>query len=190
MKVEYSGMKSALSERDREKLERKLAKIQRILTRRGELQSHIRLSRQRHLCEAEVTLRAKRHTLVVAGTATSAFSAALGALAKLEKQAVRNKRKITDTHRLGRQRDQPSPVVRDAMRRASRVAGQIPDHRDRTPRIVRSSGLEPKPMTPDEALLLLEGGRRDFVSYRDATSGKVSVLVRRRDGDAELVEGD
>ncbi|MDE0103200.1 MAG: sigma 54 modulation/S30EA ribosomal C-terminal domain-containing protein [Bryobacterales bacterium] len=190
MRIDYSGLKAALSDRDRSKLQRKLFKIQRILTRRGELQSQIRLSRQRHLCAAEVTLRAKRHTLVVAGTGSTPFLATLGALDKLEKQAIRHRRKIIDTHRPGRQRDSPSPLVELYMRQTGAVPQSTVEPPDRSPRIVRSVGIEPKPMTPDEALLLLEGGRRDFVPYRDATTGKVSVLVRRRDGDAELVEGD
>ena len=188
MRIEYSGRKADLTERERAKVERKLAKIQRILTRRSDLETQVRLSRQRHLCEAEVMLRALRHTLVVAGTGSTAFAAVYAALDKLERQAVRNKHKIIDTHRPGKQRDVPSVVVADSIRRAS--AGEPPDERPPArSRIVRSRALEPKPMTEDEAVLLLEGGKRDYVSYRDASSGKINVLVRRRDGAAELVEG-
>ena len=190
VKVDYSGLKNTLSNRQRGKLLRKLGKIQRILTRKGELQSQIRLTRQRHLCGAEVTLRAKRHTLVVAEKGSTAFLATLGALDKLEKQAVRHRRRIIATHRPGRQRDQPSPLVEASIRSDSQQSAPQHDQSIRSPRIVQSGGIEPKPMTPDEALLLLEYGRRDFITFRDAASGRVNVLVRRRDGDAELVESD
>ncbi len=190
MRVEYSGLRAALSERDRVKLERKLVKIQRILTKRGELESHIRLSRQRHLSGAEVTLRAKRHTLVVTQTGPTPFAAALSALGKLEKQARRHKRKIIVMHRPGRQRDRPSVVVEDSIRRTVPAPRPPPAPRRRSPRIVPSRRIEPKPMTADEALLLLEERRHDLVTFRDASSGRVNVLVRRRDGDAELVQGD
>jgi len=44
-----------------------------------------------------------------------------------------------------------------------------------------------KPMTLEEALLEIEPDR-DYVVYRDAETDRVSVLVRRRDGDFELIE--
>jgi putative sigma-54 modulation protein len=44
-----------------------------------------------------------------------------------------------------------------------------------------------KPMTLDEALLEMEKGR-DYLVYRDAETDRVAVLVRRRDGDFDLVE--
>jgi putative sigma-54 modulation protein len=42
-------------------------------------------------------------------------------------------------------------------------------------------------MTLDEALLEMDA-RRDYLVYRDAETGRVSVLVRRRDGHFDLVE--
>ena len=189
MRIEYTGRKADLTERERVKVERKLAKIQRILTRRNDLETNVRLSRQRHLCEAEIMLRALRHTLVVAGSGSTTFTAVNAALDKLERQAVRNKHKIIDTHRPGTQRDSPSIVVADSIRRTVRSEAPVEDDSPAPARIVRSGSVEPKPMTEDEAMLLLDSGERDYVSYRDAGSGKINVLLRRRDGAAELVEG-
>ena len=45
-----------------------------------------------------------------------------------------------------------------------------------------------KPMTLEEAMLEMEQGS-DYVVYRDAEKEKVSVLVRRRDGHFDLIEG-
>ena len=44
-----------------------------------------------------------------------------------------------------------------------------------------------KPMTLDEAVLEMEK-TRDYLVYRDAETGRVSVLVRRSDGNFDLVE--
>ena len=44
-----------------------------------------------------------------------------------------------------------------------------------------------KPMTLDEAVMAMEK-KGDYVVYRDAETGRVSVLVRRRDGHFDLVE--
>ena len=45
-----------------------------------------------------------------------------------------------------------------------------------------------KPMTVDEAVLEMDK-TRDYLVYRDAQTDRVSVLVRRRDGHFDLVEG-
>ena len=45
-----------------------------------------------------------------------------------------------------------------------------------------------KPMTLDEALLEMDKDR-DYLVYRDAETDRVSVLMRRRDGHFDLVEG-
>jgi putative sigma-54 modulation protein len=43
-------------------------------------------------------------------------------------------------------------------------------------------------MTLDEAVMEMEKNR-DYLVYRDAETDRVSVLVRRRDGHFDLVEG-
>lgn len=187
MQIETVAPTARLSARERDKLQRKLGKIQRILPRRDGLRAHATLSRERHLCEAEVTLRALRHTLVVTGRGSTEFTALQSALDKLEKQVVRNKRKIIDTHRPGRQRDRPSPVTAASIGSYTPVEQSIePPAR---PRIVRSPGTESKPMTAEGALLALEDGDRDYVAYRDLDTNRLNVLIRRRDGSVELVEG-
>jgi hypothetical protein len=42
-------------------------------------------------------------------------------------------------------------------------------------------------MTLEEALLQMDK-TRDYLVYRDSVTDKVAVLVRRRDGDFDLVE--
>ena len=56
------------------------------------------------------------------------------------------------------------------------------------PEVLRSNGVEPKPLTLEEAQLQLEQNDHDQVTYRDAESGRICVLLRRRDGNLELVE--
>ena len=189
MKIVYTGRKADISDREKAKINRKLDKVERILRRRGGLEAHVTLSRQRHLCEAEVTLRALRHTLVVTGRGVSAFSALQAALGRLEKQAVRHKHKIIDTRRPGRQRDRLPALVEDSLRQIAADLPPVPEERPPKPAIVRSRRLEAKPMTPEEALLALDSGKREYVSFRDAFTGRINVLIRLRDGTAELVEG-
>ena len=189
MKVHYTGRKVELTETEQKKMQRKFDKIHRVLGPRSDLEAHVILSKQRHLCEAEVTLRALRHTLVVTNSAVEPVGAIHGALEKLEKQAVRNKHKIIDTHRVGRQRDRPSAVVAETIHDVDEEISRAPVDQPSGPRpIKRSNGVAPKPMTAEGAAMELEAGGRDHISYRDADSGHVNVLLRRRDGSFELVE--
>ena len=43
-------------------------------------------------------------------------------------------------------------------------------------------------MTLDEAVLEMEQ-KRDYLVYRDAKTDRVAVLMRRRDGHFDLIEG-
>jgi putative sigma-54 modulation protein len=43
-------------------------------------------------------------------------------------------------------------------------------------------------MTLDEALIEMENNR-DYLVYRDAETDRMSVLLRRRDGHFDLIEG-
>ena len=56
------------------------------------------------------------------------------------------------------------------------------------PRIVRGNGLAGKPLTVEEAALALEDQNRDQVTFRDMDTGRLCILLRRRDGALELVE--
>lgn len=187
MRIALIAPSVSLSERERAKLQNRLDKIHRVLARRSGLQIHATMSRHRHSCEAEVTLRAMRHTLVVTGSGPSDFAALQSALEKLGKQVVRNKRKIVEAHRPGRQRDQPSPVTSAALP-AVEEPPPGPVQRDGVAK-VRPGRTEAKPMSAEGALLQLSAGKRNYVAYRDADTGHLAVLIRRPDGSAELVEG-
>ena len=55
-------------------------------------------------------------------------------------------------------------------------------------RVIRAEGITPKPMTVEGAMLKINETGRDQVTYRDAESGELRVLLRRRDGNFELIE--
>lgn len=187
MIVHYTGRQVELTDQEKEKAKRRFEKVHRILSSQRNLEANVILSKQRHMCEAEVTLRALHHTLVVTGSNANAFTALTQALTKLEKQATRNKHKLTDGRKVERQRGEPAPVVRAALNGAAEDEASADGDRDRI-RIVRSTAIEPKPISLDEARIHLEDDNRDQVTYRDLESGRLCVLLRRRDGALELVE--
>jgi putative sigma-54 modulation protein len=110
-------------------------------------------------------------------------------LDKLEKQAIKNKHRMIDVRRPERQRGEPSPGIEAAIQETSRAIDDAAGPAVNSgPKVVHSRSVSPKPLTLEGAIMTLEEEDRDQVTYRDAESGALRVLLRRRDGNLELVE--
>ena len=180
MQVTYTLRNTDLSERDKGKLQRKFKKIHTILNPNRDLEAHVVLSRQRHLCEAEVTLQALHHTLVVTGSNPEPLTALLSAVDKLAKQALKNKHKLIEARRSDRKRQRTAPL--------SETAAAAADESSPRRAIVRGNGAVAKPLTLEEAEMQIEERDCEQVTFRDAESNRLQVLFRRRDGRLELVD--
>jgi putative sigma-54 modulation protein len=179
MKITYTGRQVELKPAQQKKLEGEFSKIGKLLDGRREVEAHVILSLERHLHHAEATVNYYGHQLAGLGSSNDLFTAIHSAAEKLGKQAVKAREKWRDTKRTPRKANAPEePEVAPAEPEAQ------PEQR-----VYRVNHHEKrKPMTLDEALLGMEKSR-DYLVYRDADSGKTSVLVRRRDGHFDLIEG-
>jgi len=185
MKVVYTGRNVDISDGQKAKLQRKFDKINRILTRGRDLEAHVVLSRERRGCEAEVTLRALQHTLVVTGHNAQAFAAAHIAVDKLERQAAKNKHKLVDVRRPLRRSAEPKIPVAEAVA-AEAKAQPKPTAAPRGP--ARNDNVAPKPLTLEGAQMALESDGGHQLTYRDVDSGRMCVLFRGPDGQLQVVE--
>jgi putative sigma-54 modulation protein len=180
MKITYTGKPEALTPNESRKIEAKFAKLAKLLDLpSGEREAHVILAAERHLRSAEITIQYHDHRLFGEGSAADAFSAISAAIDKIEKQTLKLRTKWRDTKRGPKQElEEEAPAEpAPAPARAPKPAGRIFRTADR-----ESS----KPMTLDEALIEID--RRDYVAYRDAETGRVNVLIRRRDGNFDLIE--
>ena len=138
MRIHYTGRNAEVSDEQKQKVQRKFEKVHKILRPKQSLEAHVTLSRQRHMCEAEVTLHALNHTFVVTGTGQEPYAALLAAADKLEKQAVKNKHKLIDVRRSERNRGQRFAAAEDAAPEAlgaRKKSGGKP--KNSTPRVLR-----------------------------------------------------
>lgn len=177
MKITYTGRQVELAPAQLKKIEASFAKIGKLLDGRKECEAHVILSLERHLHHAEVTINYHGHQLVGEGSNGELFNAIHSSVEKLEKQAVKVRTKWRDTKRQKvTPAAEPEPVAE---------AEPEPGTEKRVYRV--NHHQKRKPMTLDEALIMMEKDR-DYMVYRDAETDRVSVLVRRRDGDFDLVE--
>jgi len=178
MKITYTGRQVELAPAQLKKLEAQFAKLGKLMDGKRELEAHVILSLERHLHHAEVTVKYYNHSLVGLGSNADLFTAIHSAAEKLEKQLLKVRTKFRDAKRAPRQAhaaaESAAPVVEMEPETGRRVY-RVNHHQKR------------KPMTLDEAMLEMEKDR-SYMVYRDAETDRVSVLVRRQDGNFDLVE--
>jgi putative sigma-54 modulation protein len=136
------------------------------------------LSSVRHLQKAEITVQFHDRQLVCVGSDTDPVAAIHQALDKLEQQAIKVRAKWRDTKRTPRKTGVEEAVEAEPAAGApapTRKVFKVNHHARR------------KPMTLDEAMLEMESDL-DYLVYRDADSDRISVLMRRRDGNFDLLE--
>jgi len=180
MKITYTGRQVELAPAQLKKIEIQFAKVSKLLDGREQREAHVILSLERHLHQAEVTVNYRNHQFVGASSNVDLFTAINSAVEKLEKQVIKTRAKWRDTKRVPRKEaaaEEPAEQASEADE-AEAEGRQIfrINHHDRR-----------KPMTLDEALMEMEKGL-DYLVYRDAESDRVAVLVRRRDGNFDLIE--
>ena len=178
MKITYTGRQVELAPAQLKKLEARFAKVGKLLDGRRECEAHVILSLERHSHHAEITINYYHHQLVGLASSNDLFTAIHSAVEKLEKQAVKTRTKWRDTKRAPKSNGAEALAApsREAEPEAERRVYRVNHHQKR------------KPMTLEEALLEMDKSR-DYLVYRDAESDRVAVLVRRRDGHFDLVEG-
>ncbi len=117
--------------------------------------------------------------------------AANTALDKLEKQILKLRNKWRDTKRTKNKEAviSAAPVPEAAPLRAKGVkASPQTDGRSGRKKVFRvNHGDGNKPMTLEEAMLEMEASQ-DYMVYRDASTDRVTVLMRRADGHFDLIE--
>jgi len=132
----------------------------------------IEVERGRH--RSEINVHWRNETLTATSIDTDMYQSLSKSVAKIEKQARRLKDKVIDkAHR--------------ARRSASGSEGESAAP-SRRPKIVVSKMKAKKPVTPQEAVMILDGGKENFLLFRDAESGEISLIHKRSDGNYGLVQ--
>jgi putative sigma-54 modulation protein len=195
MKISYTGKVEEIPARQRAKLEAKLQKLSKTLERRGEKEAHIVLTQERFLHKVEITVNALDHALVGIAADADLSVAAHQAFEKLEKQILKLRARWRDTRRVrdkeadGARASQTFQSAIPAPKKAAPIAARPGVVKKATAkRVFRVNHSEgSKPMSLEEAMLEMEASQ-DYMVYRDAKTDRVTVLMRRPDGNFDLIE--
>jgi putative sigma-54 modulation protein len=178
MQFQVKGRNLEVSEAIRSYAEQKLAKLERQLNDpRVELELAVESNPSiaaNHVAEA---------TIWTKGPVLRAREASSDMRASIDQLVEKLERQVTRYRKQGRAR----------RRRAARANGPTPETTpvvpgEAEPVIVKTKQFAVNPMSPEEAVLQLELIGHDFFVFRNADSGDVNVVYRRRDGNYGLIE--
>ncbi len=191
MKISYTGRHEEFPSKQRAKLEAKIQKLSKLVERRGEKEAHVILSQERFLRKVEITMNAWDHALVGVGTDRDLVTAADGAIDRLEKQVLKLRAKFREKRHHGKASDgapaEAEPAATSSKSR-KQAAAAIPVHDKNRKKVFRVNHRDgSKPMTVEEAMLEMDASQ-DYMVYRDASTDRVTVLMRRPDGHFDLIE--
>jgi len=206
MDVEYTGRQTTITKKLKLLTETQVARIAKIVGNSGNV--HVILSTDKYRQIAEVTVQTRHHKLVARCEATEMETALHDALAKIENQAIRHKKRYgtikrhpkTDVKVAGAEAA-TIPAARKTI--AVKIAAKSSNGRKAVPMLVHSfpshsplaephvvrstDGVALRPMSLEEAVKEAAFRDRDVFVFRDY-GGHAMVLHRKRDGKMELIE--
>jgi putative sigma-54 modulation protein len=193
MKLIYSGKTRDFTPELEAKILTKLSKLSKVAEQRGEREVHFVHQMERHLHKVEFLMNFYDHPLVGEGHDADLAVALTQAAEKLKKQHLKQRDRWRDTHRdakgvrSGKENwdDTQAPDTLAAV--SAEPAKAALNGTARKPKVFRVNYDEDrKPMTLAEALLEIDG--TDYVVFRNSDRNCLSVLIKRTDGNFDLVE--
>ncbi len=182
MAVECTGRNVEVTSSLRELAEERTQRLERHLG--GPADVRVVLSHEKHRFGAEVIAKHRRRRWTAQEKTGDARAAVAAAFEKIDAQAMRDSEKRRDRKHRAPARSAPrTRRTEPTLAAAAAVAGSG----NGSGRVVRARPPAVKPMGVDEAALAIESTGEEVLVFRDATSNRVSVLYRRRDGNLGLI---
>lgn len=176
MNVEITGRHVLITSAIHSYLLKRLKKFTKLL---GEdIVFHVILDVEKDRHTAEILLKSKLLDLTGTGETKDMYSSIIRAVEKLERQALKHKAKIIETKR----HVAKAKSVAEKSGFDSRVGDSISRRNG-----IQEEDARGKPMAVEEAVLELGQSDYPFVVFRNAESGAVNVLYRRKDGTLGLI---
>src|SRR5258707_6557632 len=176
MTFEYTGRHVEVTPAIRRHVEEQFNKLQGIFNG-SDVPIHVILAVEKNRQTGEVIVHWLDHTLKAADTNADMYMALTRAIGKIEKQALKLKKKIIDR----KQGARPTAAV------APEPDGHL-EATPRPPRIIAARRYAVKPMTAEEAALRLSRESDQFLVFRDADTERLGVIYKRKDGNYGLIE--
>lgn len=175
MKFEYTGRHVDVTPTIRSHVEEHFGKLDHIFDDTT-ARAHVIIEVEKNRHKGEILLHWREHTLTATDINADMYQALTRAIAKIEKQALKLKKKIIERKQSAR-----------ALSTIAPTDGQV-EAATRPSRIINARRYTVKPMTPEEAALRLSEDSNQFLVFRDADTNRIGVIYKRKDGNYGLIE--
>lgn len=176
MEIEFTGRHIEITPAVERMVRKELGKLERVLNS-APIRAHVIVSTEKHRKRTEIVVHWRDIVFTAIGESTDVTQSVTAAAAKVHKQALKVKEKFHAKKR-GRQ---PTSAI-------APVPGGTIEAAPAAPRIVLQRRYRVKPMTPEEAAIMLTDSDDQFIVFRDAETNRVGVLYNRTDGNFGLIE--
>lgn len=184
MRLELTGRHVEIVPTIRRLVDRKLAKLERLLDHRA-LSAQVVLTQGKRLLTADVTLHARGERFLHGRGEAAAWDAAIQqATEKIEQQALKLKGKWEDRKRGGRDLVPMEPEAAPPAPKPSPKPLRTPLQR---PRVLRTTRQAIRTLSVADATRRLDSGNGGPLVFREAETDELNILYRDADGELVLV---
>lgn len=187
MELMVKSRNGKITQRQHDYIEEKLSKLERYLDQIGKVTVEVGEEQRRNegtVQRVQVTLVGARGVMLRAEQRAGDLFAAVDTVHdSLQRQITRYKDKH---YRRGKVRRQAGQIVEGYVEDDA-SNGAVAVEENEAPRLVRAKEVYTKPMFSDEAVEQMELLGHDFFMFRDADTGHISVVYRRKDGNYGLL---
>lgn len=176
MEIEFTGRHIGITAAVESMVRKELGKLERVLNS-APIRAHVIVSSEKHRKRTEIVVHWRDIVFTAVGENTDVAQSVSTAATKVQKQALKVKEKFHAKKRSRRPTSAIAPVPGGTIEAAPAA-----------PRIVLERRYRVKPMTPEEAIIMLTDSNDQFIVFRDAETDRVGVLYYRTDGNFGLIE--
>jgi putative sigma-54 modulation protein len=174
MKFEYTGRHIDVTPALRNHVEEHFGRLSHLFDG-DNAKAHVIIEVEKNRNRSEIVVNWRKEVLTANTINSDMYKSLSQTIDKIEKQALKLKRKITDKHHKVKKVSMITPKTEEI------TPAPV------SPRIVNTRNYAVKPMTDEEAVLRLHAEENQFLVFRNADDERISVIYKRKDGDYGLI---
>jgi putative sigma-54 modulation protein len=174
MNIEITGRHFDITNPIKDYINVRVKKLPKILGDQADVHVILAIEKHRHI--AEVILKSKIGKLTSVEETTDMYSSISKVLDKIEKQALKFKKKRITTKRT-------KGLAKVVATGNESIVGVDSDRG----KVVIAKEISKKPMALEEAVMNLSQSENNFLVFRDARALTINVLYKRKDGNYGLI---
>ena len=158
------------------------------------IEAHVVLSREAHLCRAEIAVHIGRGIVVNArASAAEGYTAFDGAAERIAKQMRRYKRRLRDHHAKAREPSEASERATDYV--LAPIAEEIEQTEETekegtggAPAVIAEMSTDVPNLTVGEAVMRMDLADAPVLLFRNRSHGELNLVYRRADGNVGWID--